>query len=71
MYIFKGDPPGPGETALAELWLLAPERNAGRLCEGYKFIPWPLGKIGEGIIRTVVNPALRSDVGPVDVCKDD
>jgi hypothetical protein len=66
MYIFKGNPPGPGETALAELWLLAPERNSGRLYEGYKFVPWPLGKIGEAIIRTVVNPILRSDVDAAD-----
>ena len=66
MYIFKADPPGPGETALAELWLLVPERNAGRLYEGFKFFPWHMRLIGEGIVQTVVNPELRSETGPVD-----
>ena len=66
MYIFKDAPPGPGETALAELWLLYPERNAGRLHEGFKFFPWSMGLIGEGTVRTVVNSELRSETGPVD-----
>lgn len=63
MYIFNADPPGPGQTALAELWLLAPERNAGRLYEGFKFFLWNGRLIGEGIVRKVVNPDLSSQTG--------
>jgi hypothetical protein len=63
MYIFKADPPGPGETASAELWLLVPEQNAGRLREGFKFFPWHMRLIGEGTVQTVVNPELRSVAG--------
>jgi hypothetical protein len=59
MYIFRGDPPGPGDTQLAEVWLLVPERNAGRLYEGSKFFPWHMRLIGEGIVRQVINPILR------------
>jgi hypothetical protein len=59
MYIFKGDPPPPGETGLAELWLLVPERNAGRLQAGSKFYPWHMRLIGEGTVREVINPLLR------------
>jgi hypothetical protein len=61
MYIFKGDPPDPGETRLAELWLLIPERSAGRLQAGSKFYPWHMRSIGEGIVRKVINPVLRLD----------
>lgn len=64
MYIFKAEPPGPGERAFAELWLLVPELNAGRLREGFKFFPWHMGLIGEGIVTRVINPSLRSEVGP-------
>jgi len=64
MYIFKADPPGPGERAIAELWLLVPELNAGRLREGFKFFPWHMGLIGECIVTRVINPSLRSEIGP-------
>lgn len=60
MYIFQHDPPGPGETGIAELWLLVPERNSGRLHEGSKFYPWHMKLIGEGTVRRVLNPILRS-----------
>jgi hypothetical protein len=59
MYIFKGAPPSPDETGLAELWLLVPERNAGRLQAGSKFYPWHGRLIGEGMVREVINPVLR------------
>lgn len=62
MYIFKGDPPAPGEIGLAELWLLVPERNAGRLQMGSKFYPWHERLIGEGTVREVINPVLRLQV---------
>jgi hypothetical protein len=66
MYIFKGDPPVPGETALADLWFLVPERNTGRLHEGFIFFPWHMRLIGEGTVRRVVNPMLRSETYPGD-----
>lgn len=69
MYIFVADPPGPGERATAELWLLVPELNAGRLCEGFKFFPWHMRLIGEGTITKVINPALRSEGGLSMVAK--
>lgn len=59
MYIFHGDPPGPGETGFAELWLLVPERNAGRLSAGSKFYPWHMKLIGEGTVKEVINPLLH------------
>lgn len=62
MYIFKADPPAPGERASAKLWLLYPELNAGRLYVGFKFFPWHLRLIGEGIVTKVVNPILQSSI---------
>lgn len=60
MYLFEGDPPGPGETRVAKLWLLVPERNAGRLYDGFKFRPWHMKFIGEGVVRKIINADLRS-----------
>lgn len=58
MYIFKGDPPLPGGAGLAELWLLYPERNAGRLQVGSAFRTWNMRFIGEGTVIKVINPLL-------------
>ena len=63
MYIFKANPPGPGQRAFAELWLLVPELNAPRLLEGFKFFSWHMCLIGEGIVTRVINPSLRSEIG--------
>jgi hypothetical protein len=60
MYIFRVDPPSPGGTAKAELWLLVPERNAGRLREGSRFYPWHMRLIGEGTVLQIINPDLRT-----------
>lgn len=67
MYIFRSDPPGPGERSFAEVWLLVPELNAGRLYEGFKFFPWHMHLIGEGMVTRVINSSLRSEIGPDDV----
>ncbi|EGI76709.1 hypothetical protein HGR_09790 [Hylemonella gracilis ATCC 19624] len=40
------------------IWLLAPERNAGRLCEGFEFKAWESRFIAQGKIIRVVNPIL-------------
>ena len=50
----------PGQTARAELWLLAPEYQAGRFFPGFKFTVHEGGQlVARGVIVKVVNPALR------------
>ncbi len=50
----------PGTTARAQLWLLAPEFQVGRLFPGFKFsVHEGVHVVAHGIIVSVVNPALR------------
>ncbi len=63
LYEFQGGPPAPGETAEALLWLLAPERNAGRLHPGFEYGVWERTKIAEGAVLEVLNPNLASSSG--------
>jgi hypothetical protein len=58
-YEFLHAPPLPGKTAEAYVWLLAPERNKGRLYEGFEFRVWEGRFVGIGKIVEVTNPALR------------
>lgn len=60
MYEFLGNPPAPGESQRAMIWLLAPERNAGRLCEGFEFKAWESRFIAQCKIIRVVNPILSA-----------
>jgi hypothetical protein len=60
MYAFDGEPPEPGATQRAKLWLLAPERNQGRLYVGFEYLIWEGRTIGKGRIIEVINPLLRS-----------
>jgi hypothetical protein len=64
MYEFLGDPPSPGCSQKAVIWLLAPERNEGRLSSGFEFRPWERGFIGVGKITRVINPMLNIDAEP-------
>ncbi|NMG04875.1 hypothetical protein [Azoarcus taiwanensis] len=61
MYEFLGEPPHPGSTQKALIWLLAPERNQGRLYQGFEFRAWEGHIIGKGKIVRVLNPILRAD----------
>lgn len=58
-YEFLGAAPLPGTTAKAYVWLLTPERNEGRLCEGFEFRVWDGRLVGNGRIVEVMNAALR------------
>lgn len=50
----------PGETVLAQLWLLAPEYQNGRLYPGFKFTVQEGPKIvGHGVITKVLNTMLQ------------
>lgn len=51
----------PGTTASAQLWLLAPEYQAGRFSPGFKFtVQEGAHIVAHGVIVNVVNPALRA-----------
>ena len=58
MYEFLGKPPGPGETQIARVWLLAPERNAGRLHVGFEFRAWERVFFAHCRVIKVLNPVL-------------
>lgn len=52
----------PGDTARAELWLLAPEYQAGRLFPGFKFTVQEGPRVvAHGVVTEVVNASLRHD----------
>ena len=54
-----GDPVLPGQTARALLWLVAPERQAGRLHIGFRFSFQDGAKtVGHGEVTAVLNEAL-------------
>ena len=51
----------PGATARAQLWLLAPECQVGRLVPGFKFTVLEGAHIvAHGVIVNVINSALRA-----------
>lgn len=69
MYEFIGDPPVPGATQRAFVWLLAPERNYGRFAQGFEFSIWDGRTIGTGRITQVLNASLAvaaQQVAPAD-----
>jgi hypothetical protein len=69
MYEFVGNPPAPGESQRAFVWLLVPERNHGRFMPGFEFSIWEGRTIGTGRIIRVVNAALAASaqlVAPAD-----
>ncbi len=52
----------PGESVLANLWLLAPEFQAGRLYPGFRFTVQEGSRVvGRAVVQQVLNAALRSD----------
>lgn len=52
----------PGECVRANLWLLAPELQTGRLYPGFAFTVQEGSRVvGRAVVEQVVNPALRSD----------
>lgn len=61
MHEFPDGPPAPGETARSLVWLLARERNAGRLSVGHPFKMWEGKIIAQGKIMRVINKELRTD----------
>lgn len=65
MYEFIGDPPHPGSSQKALIWLLAPERNQNRLFPGFGFRVWDGHFIGHGKVVRVINPLLRVDAEQV------
>ena len=49
----------PGETAIAHIYLLSPQYQAGRLHQGFKFTVQEGRKIvGRGVVTKVLNAAL-------------
>jgi hypothetical protein len=58
MYEFAGNPPAPGTSQRAFVWLLAPNRNRGRLEPGFEFSIWEGRTIGTGRILRVLNASL-------------
>jgi len=58
MYEFIVAEPSPGEVQGAVVWLLAPERNAGRLYEGFEFRAWDNKFIATCKVLRVLNPSL-------------
>jgi hypothetical protein len=63
MYEFLGEPPNPGASQTARVWLLAPERNRGRIYEGFEYRLWEGRLIGNGKVIRVINPLLRATKG--------
>ena len=52
----------PGESVRANLWLLAPELQAGRLHPGFQFTVQEGSRVvGRAVVQEVLNAALRSD----------
>lgn len=62
MYEFAGEPPSPGSSQKAYVWLLVPERNRGRFYEGFEYRIWEGHFIGSGRVFRVINPILRIDI---------
>jgi elongation factor Tu len=61
-----GDEIALGSTGKAVIWLLAPDRNAGRFFEGFEFTVQEGSRIvGRGKITKVVNPELKREGEPV------
>lgn len=59
----------PGSTVRGELWLLAPELQAGRLSPGFAFtVPEGARVVAHGVVVEVVDAALRH--APDDSCID-
>ncbi len=58
---FSEAPPGPGETASAELWLLSPDQNFGRFYESFEFTIWHGYNVATGKIVKVLNKLLSRD----------
>ncbi len=53
----------PGSTGPAQFWLLAPERQVGRLFVGMQFkVQEGARVVGLGVITSVVNPELERAV---------
>lgn len=65
MYEFLDAPPHPGSNQKAYVWLLAPERNQGRVSQGSEFRVWDGRFIGQGRVMHVVNPILRAEAEQV------
>jgi hypothetical protein len=63
MYEFIGQPPQPGETQRAYVWLLAPERNRGRIDVGFEYRIWESRFVGKGKVLRVINRILRAEQG--------
>ncbi|WP_157667466.1 hypothetical protein [Comamonas serinivorans] len=69
LYEFTGEPPAPGASQRAFVWLLAPDRNYGRFEPGFEFSIWEGRNIGTGRIICVLNAALAiaaQQVAPAD-----
>lgn len=69
LYEFAGDPPAPGASQKAYVWLLAPDRNFGRFEPGFEFSIWESRTIGTGRILRVLNATLAvaaQQVAPAD-----
>jgi len=64
MYQFLGEPPSPGSSQKAILWLLAPEMNSGRFNIGFEYKIWDGRFIGRGKITRIINPILRAVTEP-------
>ena len=52
----------PGKTGLADVWLLDPERNYGRLKPRFKFRVWDGRWIGSGIVIKILNEKLKEKI---------
>jgi translation elongation factor EF-Tu-like GTPase len=51
----------PGESALANIWLLTPEYQEGRLYPGFTFTVQEGSRVvGHGVIRRIPNESLQS-----------
>jgi hypothetical protein len=64
-YEFTGEPPDPGNSQRAYVWLLAPERNQGRIYDGFEYRIWDGHFIGHGKVIRAINPILRVDAEQV------
>jgi translation elongation factor EF-Tu-like GTPase len=52
----------PGETVTAQLWLLSPERQHGRLHPGFEFkVQEGPRVVARGVVTNVINADLRDD----------
>lgn len=54
------DTAAPGETVLANVWLLIPEHQTGRLYPGFRFtVQEGLRVVGNAVVQEVLNGSLR------------